>query len=221
MDWDREKNYKVGEKDPNGIITCSNCRHGMGVPNGNPIWRCDWGAVFGTRWKDGWVGERKKYWQEQYNRNERNEITVIERRNRKLLETSTRMEEAPDKRLPIALWRMFLCPHWQIVPSWTDGMNCMHPSLHPPLSPTGPQQQQSSITSKQYIYCRFNQVVDTQTLSLVITLGKEENHTTSIWMPPNSLQIFLGREEGKNEKMNGESKYLIVVDGMHCEKEVM
>ena len=40
-------------------------------------------------------------------------------------------------------------------------------------------------------------------------------------MPPNSLQIFLGREEGKNEKMNGESKYLIVVDGMHCEKEVM
>ena len=41
-------------------------------------------------------------------------------------------------------------------------------------------------------------------------------------MPPNSLQIFLGREEGKNEKMNEESKYLIVVvDGMHCEKEIM
>ena len=41
-------------------------------------------------------------------------------------------------------------------------------------------------------------------------------------MPPNSLQIFLGREEGKNEKMNEERKYLIVVvDGMHCEQEVM
>ena len=42
-------------------------------------------------------------------------------------------------------------------------------------------------------------------------------------MPPNSLQIFLGREEGKNEKVNEESKYLIVVvvDGMHCEQEVM
>ena len=41
-------------------------------------------------------------------------------------------------------------------------------------------------------------------------------------MPPNSLQIFLGREEGKNEKMNEESKYLIVVvDGTHCEKVVM
>ena len=43
-------------------------------------------------------------------------------------------------------------------------------------------------------------------------------------MSTNSLQIFLGREEGKNEKMNEESKYLIVVvvvDGMHCEQEVM
>ena len=41
-------------------------------------------------------------------------------------------------------------------------------------------------------------------------------------MSTNSLQIFLGREESKNEKMNEESKYLIVVvDGMHCEKEVM
>ena len=30
-----------GEKDPNRIFTCSNCRHGMGVPNNNPIWRCD------------------------------------------------------------------------------------------------------------------------------------------------------------------------------------
>ena len=41
-------------------------------------------------------------------------------------------------------------------------------------------------------------------------------------MSPNSLQIFLGREESKNEKMNEESKYLIVVvGGMHCEKEIM
>ena len=37
-----------------------------------------------------------------------------------------------------------------------------------------------------------------------------------------SLYIFLGGEEGQNEKMNEESKHLIVVvvvDGMHCEKE--
>ena len=40
----KETTRKVGEKSTNRIITCSNCRHGMGVPNGNPIWRCDWGA---------------------------------------------------------------------------------------------------------------------------------------------------------------------------------
>ena len=45
----KETTRKVGEKVPNRIITCSNCRHGMGVPNGNPIWRCDWGAEFGAR----------------------------------------------------------------------------------------------------------------------------------------------------------------------------
>ena len=74
----------------------------------HPIRRCGWGALL--RREDGLVGERKKYWQEHYNRNERNEITVLKRRDRKNLEKSIRME-APDKRLPIALWRMFLCPH--------------------------------------------------------------------------------------------------------------
>ena len=49
MNRDHEKNYKVGEKDPKRIITCSNCRHEMGVPNGNPIWRCDWGAVWSKK----------------------------------------------------------------------------------------------------------------------------------------------------------------------------
>ena len=44
---------KVGVKVPNRIITCSNYRHGMGVQNGNPIWRCDWGAEFGARLEDG------------------------------------------------------------------------------------------------------------------------------------------------------------------------
>ena len=43
MDCVREKNYtQSGVKDPNRTITCSNCRHGIGVPNGKPIWRCDW-----------------------------------------------------------------------------------------------------------------------------------------------------------------------------------
>ena len=37
----KETTRKVGEKDPNQIITCSTCSHGMGVPNGNPIWTCD------------------------------------------------------------------------------------------------------------------------------------------------------------------------------------
>ena len=38
-------------------------------------------------------------------------------------------------------------------------------------------------------------------------------------MPPTANKYFW---EGKNENMNEESKYLIVVvDGMHCEKEVM
>ena len=37
----KETTRKYGEKDPRRISTCSNCRHGMGVPNGNPIWRCD------------------------------------------------------------------------------------------------------------------------------------------------------------------------------------
>ena len=69
-----------------------------------------------------------------------------QKRRTKKLERLLRAIMTTDKLLPlpIALWRMSLWPHRQMLLSSTDGTKRTQPSLHTPLPSTGPQQ--SAIT---------------------------------------------------------------------------